>query len=228
MDLLPFIPLICVCVQCKEHMRPVKKALKQLDKPDEGLSDQEQLQHTRTCLLKIGDRITECLKAYSDPEEVKLWRRWVGLPIITILIHGTLLMVALILPFGRNLWIFVSKFTEFGARKLHKLYKMAQKKRSHEEEASLESVCYHWYTSSSWRLKIILSRFQREQRKKEDPAGRAKAFRPEPSSSSRDSTGTQLSSKSASHSGQPGPHGHHREAYNTASKRHFGSDGKWE
>lgn len=39
-------------------------------------------------------------------------------------------------PLGRNLWIFVSKFTEFGARKLHKLYKMAQKKRSHEEEAS--------------------------------------------------------------------------------------------
>lgn len=69
--------LTAVCAQCKEHMRPVKKALKQLDKPDEGLSDQEQLQHTRTCLLKIGDRITECLKAYSDPEEVKLWRRWV-------------------------------------------------------------------------------------------------------------------------------------------------------
>uniref|UniRef100_A0A3B3D652 Chromodomain helicase DNA binding protein 2 n=1 Tax=Oryzias melastigma TaxID=30732 RepID=A0A3B3D652_ORYME len=90
-----------------ERMRPVKKALKQLDKPDEGLSDQEQLQHTRTCLLKIGDRITECLKSYNDPEHVKLWR---------------------------NLWIFVSKFTEFGARKLHKLYKMAQKKRSHEEE----------------------------------------------------------------------------------------------
>uniref|UniRef100_H3D578 Chromodomain-helicase-DNA-binding protein 1-like C-terminal domain-containing protein n=1 Tax=Tetraodon nigroviridis TaxID=99883 RepID=H3D578_TETNG len=162
---------------CKEHMRPVKKALKQLDKPDEGLSDQEQLQHTRTCLLKIGDRITECLKAYG-PEEVKLWRR--------------------------NLWIFVSKFTEFGARKLHKLYKMAQKKRSHEEE--------------------------REQRRKEDPSGRPKAFRPEPSGSSRDSTGTQLSSKSASHSGQAGPHGHHREAYNMANKRHFGGDdrGDWQ
>uniref|UniRef100_A0A4W4GK68 DNA helicase n=1 Tax=Electrophorus electricus TaxID=8005 RepID=A0A4W4GK68_ELEEL len=93
---------------CKERMRPVKKALKQLDKPDEGLSVQEQLQHTRACLLKIGDRITECLKAYNDPEHVKTWRR--------------------------NLWIFVSKFTEFGARKLHKLYKMAQKKRSQEEE----------------------------------------------------------------------------------------------
>ncbi|XP_041794061.1 chromodomain-helicase-DNA-binding protein 2 isoform X2 [Chelmon rostratus] len=163
---------------CKERMRPVKKALKQLDKPDEGLSDQEQLQHTRTCLLKIGDRITECLKAYSDPEHVKIWRR--------------------------NLWIFVSKFTEFGARKLHKLYKMAQKKRSHEEE--------------------------KEQKKKEDPAGRAKTFRPEPSGSSRDSTGTQPSSKSAPHSTQPGPHGHHREPYSTQNKRHFGNDdrGDWQ
>uniref|UniRef100_A0A671X5U1 Chromodomain helicase DNA binding protein 2 n=1 Tax=Sparus aurata TaxID=8175 RepID=A0A671X5U1_SPAAU len=139
---------------CKERMRPVKKALKQLDKPDEGLSDQEQLQHTRTCLLKIGDRITECLKAYSDPEHVKIWRR--------------------------NLWIFVSKFTEFGARKLHKLYKMAQKKRSHEEEASV-------------------------------PVS--------------NSTGTQPSSKSGPHSNQPGSHGHHREQYNPANKRHFGNDG---
>ncbi|KAM4618886.1 chromodomain-helicase-DNA-binding protein 2 isoform 2-T3 [Polymixia lowei] len=163
---------------CKERMRPVKKALKQLDKPDEGLSVQEQLQHTRTCLLKIGDRITECLKAYNDPEHVKTWRR--------------------------NLWIFVSKFTEFGARKLHKLYKMAQKKRSHEEE--------------------------KEQKKKEDPSGRGKPFRPEPSGSSRDSTGTQPSSKSMSHSSQPGPHGHHREPYNPANKRHFGNDdrGEWQ
>ncbi|KAK9516719.1 hypothetical protein VZT92_024635 [Zoarces viviparus] len=163
---------------CKERMRPVKKALKQLDKPDEGLSDQEQLQHTRTCLLKIGDRITECLKAYSDPDHVKIWRR--------------------------NLWIFVSKFTEFGARKLHKLYKMAQKKRSHEEE--------------------------KEQKKKEDSGGRSKNFRPEPCGSSRDSTGTQSSSKPGSHSSQTGPHGHHRESYNSANKRHFGNDdrGDWQ
>ena len=34
-----------------------------------------------------------------------------------------------ILCFNRNLWIFVSKFTEFDARKLHKLYKHAIKKR---------------------------------------------------------------------------------------------------
>ncbi|KAM4552935.1 chromodomain-helicase-DNA-binding protein 2 isoform 3-T4 [Fundulus diaphanus] len=161
---------------CKERMRPVKKALKQLDKPDEGLSDQEQLQHTRICLLKIGDRITECLKAYSDPEHVKIWRR--------------------------NLWIFVSKFTEFTARKLHKLYKMAQKKRSHDEE--------------------------KEHKKKEDPSGRIKSFRPEPSGSSRDSTGTP-SSKTASLPSQSGPHGHHREPYNAANKRHFGNNdrGDW-
>lgn len=43
----------------------------------------------------------------------------------------------------------MSKFTEFGARKLHKLYKMAQKKRSHEEEASLESFHERCCCSSS-------------------------------------------------------------------------------
>lgn len=165
---------------CKERMRPVKKALKQLDKPDEGLSVQEQLQHTRTCLLKIGDRITECLKSYSDPEHVKTWRR--------------------------NLWIFVSKFTEFGARKLHKLYKMAQKKRSQEEE--------------------------KEQKKKDDPA-RKKPFRPEPSGSSRDSTGGQPTTKShpsVNHPPGPPPHAHHREQYNQPNKRHFPNDdrGDWQ
>uniref|UniRef100_A0A8C0UN18 Chromodomain helicase DNA binding protein 2 n=1 Tax=Cyanistes caeruleus TaxID=156563 RepID=A0A8C0UN18_CYACU len=99
-------------LMCKERMRPVKKALKQLDKPDKGLTVQEQLEHTRNCLLKIGDRISECLKAYTDQDHIKLWRR--------------------------NLWIFVSKFTEFDARKLHKLYKMAHKKRSQEEEVRTE------------------------------------------------------------------------------------------
>ncbi|XP_028307576.1 chromodomain-helicase-DNA-binding protein 2 isoform X2 [Gouania willdenowi] len=160
---------------CKERMRPVKKSLKQLDKPDEGLSDQEQLQHTRTCLLKIGDRITECLKSYSDPEHIKVWRR--------------------------NLWIFVSKFTEFGARKLHKLYKMAQKKRSHEEE---------------------------EHKRKENPSGRGKAFRPEPSGSSRDSAS--VYSFKSSHPSQAGPHVHHRKQYSMANKRHFDNDdrGEWQ
>uniref|UniRef100_A0A8C3L1D1 DNA helicase n=1 Tax=Chrysolophus pictus TaxID=9089 RepID=A0A8C3L1D1_CHRPC len=105
-------------LKCKERMRPVKKALKQLDKPDKGLTVQEQLEHTRNCLLKIGDRISECLKAYTDQDLIKLWRR--------------------------NLWIFVSKFTEFDARKLHKLYKMAHKKRSQEEEVRSE-VPFLWW-----------------------------------------------------------------------------------
>ncbi|XP_023671128.1 chromodomain-helicase-DNA-binding protein 2 [Paramormyrops kingsleyae] len=166
---------------CKERMRPVKKALKQLDKPDEGLSVQEQLQHTRSCLLKIGDRITECLKAYNDAEHAMAWRR--------------------------NLWIFVSKFTEFGAKKLYKLYKMAQKKRSQEEE--------------------------KEQKKKEDASVRKKPFRPEPSSSSRDSMGAQPSPKSHAplpHPPQPPPHAHHRDPYMPPNKRHFPSDnrGDWQ
>uniref|UniRef100_A0A3B3QWE3 Chromodomain helicase DNA binding protein 1 n=1 Tax=Paramormyrops kingsleyae TaxID=1676925 RepID=A0A3B3QWE3_9TELE len=95
---------------CKERMRPVKAALKQLDRPEKGLSEREQLEHTRQCLIKIGDHITECLKEYSNPEHIKQWRK--------------------------NLWIFVSKFTEFDARKLHKLYKHAIKKRQENAQVS--------------------------------------------------------------------------------------------
>ncbi|XP_053909220.1 chromodomain-helicase-DNA-binding protein 1-like isoform X2 [Cuculus canorus] len=93
---------------CKERMRPVKAALKQLDRPEKGLSEREQLEHTRQCLIKIGDHITECLKDYTNPEQIKQWRK--------------------------NLWIFVSKFTEFDARKLHKLYKHAIKKRQEYQQ----------------------------------------------------------------------------------------------
>ncbi|XP_029806869.1 chromodomain-helicase-DNA-binding protein 2 isoform X5 [Suricata suricatta] len=170
---------------CKERMRPVKKALKQLDKPDKGLNVQEQLEHTRNCLLKIGDRIAECLKAYSDQEHIKLWRR--------------------------NLWIFVSKFTEFDARKLHKLYKMAHKKRSQEEE---------------------------EQKKKDDVIGGKKPFRPEASGSSRDSLMSQSHAPHNLHPQKPhlpashGPqmHGHPRDNYNHPNKRHFSNAdrGDWQ
>ncbi|XP_060611616.2 chromodomain-helicase-DNA-binding protein 2 isoform X2 [Anolis sagrei] len=162
---------------CKERMRPVKKALKQLDKPDRGLSVQEQLEHTRSCLLKIGDRISECLKEYSDQEHTKLWRR--------------------------NLWIFVSKFTEFDARKLHKLYKMAHKKRSQDEEL--------------------------EQQKKEDATGGKKMFRPEPSGSNWDSVMSSVPHATPPpppkvHHPLPHPsqmHGHQRDNYNHPNKRHF-------
>ncbi|XP_049727380.1 chromodomain-helicase-DNA-binding protein 1 isoform X3 [Loxodonta africana] len=98
---------------CKERMRPVKAALKQLDRPEKGLSEREQLEHTRQCLIKIGDHITECLKEYTNPEQIKQWRK--------------------------NLWIFVSKFTEFDARKLHKLYKHAIKKRQESQVSPIPS-----------------------------------------------------------------------------------------
>ncbi|PKU42821.1 chromodomain-helicase-dna-binding protein 2 [Limosa lapponica baueri] len=173
-------------VKCKERMRPVKKALKQLDKPDKGLTVQEQLEHTRNCLLKIGDRISECLKAYTDQDHIKLWRR--------------------------NLWIFVSKFTEFDARKLHKLYKMAHKKRSQEEE---------------------------EQKKKEDMSSMKKPFRPEPSGSSRDSVMSQSHVPHNPHSqkihmppshAQQQMHGHPRDNYGHPNKRHFSNTdrGEWQ
>lgn len=64
-------------LQCKERMRPVKAALKQLDRPEKGLSEREQLEHTRQCLIKIGDHITQCLKEYSNPDQIKQWRKLV-------------------------------------------------------------------------------------------------------------------------------------------------------
>ncbi|XP_068131247.1 chromodomain-helicase-DNA-binding protein 2 isoform X2 [Hyperolius riggenbachi] len=162
---------------CKERMRPVKKALKQLDKPDKGLTVQDQLEHTRTCLLKIGDRISECLKSYSDQEQIKLWRR--------------------------NLWIFVSKFTEFDARKLHKLYKMANKKRSQEEE---------------------------EHKKKDGPPNK-KIFRPEPSVSSRESGtshGSHVPPKPpAMPPHPPQMHGHQRENYVKRPFNNADRGGEW-
>lgn len=71
--------------ECKEKMRPVKKALKALDRPDSSLSTQDQVKHTRDCLISIGRQIDVCLETYSKEAEKKEWRS--------------------------NLWYFVSKFT---------------------------------------------------------------------------------------------------------------------
>ena len=68
-----------MCVfQCKEKMRPVKKALKMLDNPDPGLSEEDQLAHTRRCLMKIGNRISECLDELTDAEKLREWRTYVA------------------------------------------------------------------------------------------------------------------------------------------------------
>ncbi|EDW03164.1 chromodomain-helicase-DNA-binding protein 1 [Drosophila grimshawi] len=89
--------------ECKEKMRPVKKALKALDQPDISLSDQDQLQHTRDCLFQIGRQIDVCLQPYGETEK-KEWRS--------------------------NLWYFVSKFTELDAKRLFKIYKNALKQQT--------------------------------------------------------------------------------------------------
>ncbi|CAG9759544.1 unnamed protein product [Ceutorhynchus assimilis] len=91
-----------IFTECKERMRPVKKALKALDNPDQSMSEVEQVQHTRDCLIQIGEQINTVLSQYSDPDKIKEWRS--------------------------NLWYFVSKFTEYDAKKLYKLYKKAKAK----------------------------------------------------------------------------------------------------
>ncbi|KAK2118142.1 transcriptional regulator [Saguinus oedipus] len=121
---------------CKERMRPVKAALKQLDRPEKGLSEREQLEHTRQCLIKIGDHITECLKEYTNPEQIKQWRNVNMLGFCLLRLTGTVKFESLVTISVINLWIFVSKFTEFDARKLHKLYKHAIKKRQESQQNS--------------------------------------------------------------------------------------------
>lgn len=96
--------------ECKEKMRPVKKALKALDTPHHGMSNEDYISHKRECLLKIGTRIDECLTEYKDPVKIKEWRS--------------------------SLWYFVSKFTEDSASKLFKMYKNEKAKINGEDEAS--------------------------------------------------------------------------------------------
>jgi chromodomain-helicase-DNA-binding protein 1 len=58
-------------------MRPVKKALKQLGNPDPESPQEAHLEHTRRCLLKIGDHINDLLNAMTDLSEMKIWRKLV-------------------------------------------------------------------------------------------------------------------------------------------------------
>ena len=76
-------PMVVVpSVQCKEKMRPVKKSLRQLGNPDQGVSDRDQLDHTRHCLLRIGTHIDNSLldQHRTDVDAARLWRRWVAAP----------------------------------------------------------------------------------------------------------------------------------------------------
>lgn len=63
--------------ECKEKMRPVKKALKALDNPDQSLPENEQVANTTACLIQIGEQINTCLEAYTSESEKKAWKSWV-------------------------------------------------------------------------------------------------------------------------------------------------------
>lgn len=90
-------------------MRPVKKALRALDNPDQSLSEIEQMNKTKVCLQQIGNQIDMCLESYWDDKRIE-WRS--------------------------NLWNFVSKFTNYDAKKLYKLYKNSLKKSDTNDNKS--------------------------------------------------------------------------------------------
>jgi len=94
-------------------MRPVKKALKALDTPDMSLSEDERVARARRYLCQIGNHISTCLGEYKDPEQVGEWKS--------------------------NLWYFASKFTNFKAKKLYKIYKNIMKQGTDNNSGALIS-----------------------------------------------------------------------------------------
>uniref|UniRef100_A0A6G1SKW2 Chromodomain-helicase-DNA-binding protein 1 n=1 Tax=Aceria tosichella TaxID=561515 RepID=A0A6G1SKW2_9ACAR len=92
-----------IFLQCKEKMRPMKKELKQLNKIDLKRCVEEKFPELRTCLIKIGGRVAECLREYnSDERLMKEWRNY--------------------------LWTFVAKFTDIEPKKLYRFYKKELKR----------------------------------------------------------------------------------------------------
>ncbi|RXM96262.1 hypothetical protein EOD39_15903 [Acipenser ruthenus] len=85
--------------KCKESMRPVKKALKQLELLKD-LPLEQQVRSTRTQVLTIGEHVSTCLAEYTTAQEARYWKRY--------------------------LWKFASIFSEHNARTLRRLYKYSQ------------------------------------------------------------------------------------------------------
>jgi len=94
-------------------MRPVKKALKALDTPDMSLSEEERVARARRYLFQIGNHINTCLAEYKTPEQISEWKS--------------------------NLWYFTSKFTNFKAKKLYRLYKSLVKQSSDNNDGATSS-----------------------------------------------------------------------------------------
>lgn len=108
--------------ECKNILRPVKRALKILNQLD-SVKDIEDI---KRYLLEIGDIINDYLTKYSDPEKINLWRNY--------------------------LWSFVSKFTiKWNWEKLKNLYKKFSNSRDHDlyTQAQLNATNLNNPSSSS-------------------------------------------------------------------------------
>ncbi|XP_012220064.1 chromodomain-helicase-DNA-binding protein 1 isoform X2 [Linepithema humile] len=99
--------------ECKEKMRPVKKALKALDKPDMSLSEEERVARARRCLFQIGNHVQTCLEEYKERDQIEEWKS--------------------------HLWDFASKFTNFKAKKLYRMYKNLMKQSGDSNGGSTSS-----------------------------------------------------------------------------------------
>ncbi|XP_041097384.1 chromodomain-helicase-DNA-binding protein 1-like [Polyodon spathula] len=121
---------------CKESMRPVKKALKQLELLKD-LPLEQQVSSTRTQVLRIGEHVSTCLAEYSTAQEARYWKRSSTYYLVYSLNTGTHNMLIRVLTFlllfiiflflnFRYLWKFASIFSEHNARTLRRLYKYSQ------------------------------------------------------------------------------------------------------
>ena len=94
--------------ECKNILKPVKKALKNIDKIKEmGVSEKDNTEKVKS-LLEIGDLINDHLGAFNDPKKINEWRNF--------------------------LWIFVAKFTTWDFERLKNLYKRFASNRDEEAE----------------------------------------------------------------------------------------------
>jgi len=94
--------------ECKSILKPVKKALKNIDKIKEsGVSEKDNSEKIKS-LLEIGDLINDHLGAFNDPKKITEWRNF--------------------------LWIFVAKFTPWDSERLKNLYKRFANSRDEESE----------------------------------------------------------------------------------------------
>ncbi len=93
--------------ECRNLLRPVKKALKNIDIKEANISEKDHLEKVKRHLLEIGDKINDHLSIYTDPDKIKEWRNY--------------------------LWYFVSKFTTMNFERLKNLYRKFASTRDQDE-----------------------------------------------------------------------------------------------